>query len=181
MAEATRKGQAPNGRKRCKDPKLWYALAVKPHPRIRKTVKWGGAAVTVLLVVVWIGSGRLAVRWISIDHDIWGVINGTAFYLPGGEGPVQGGPGLDCCWMPEFRMWWNFKARGPEGGLLVSIPLWSMTLVCLAATSAAWRLDTLARRRARPTPHLYPKCNYDRTGLRGGAVCPECGSAGVPS
>ena len=30
---------------------------MKPHPRIRKTIKWGGAAVTVLLVVVWIGSG----------------------------------------------------------------------------------------------------------------------------
>jgi hypothetical protein len=29
---------------------------VKPHPRIRKTIKWGGAAVTVLLAVVWIGS-----------------------------------------------------------------------------------------------------------------------------
>ena len=29
---------------------------MKSHPRIRKAIKWGGAAVTVLLVVVWIGS-----------------------------------------------------------------------------------------------------------------------------
>lgn len=35
---------------------------MKPHPRIRKAVKWGGAAVTVLLVVVWIGSGWWEVR-----------------------------------------------------------------------------------------------------------------------
>ena len=29
---------------------------MKPHPKLRKTITWGGAAVTVLLVVVWIGS-----------------------------------------------------------------------------------------------------------------------------
>ena len=35
-----------------------YAVSMKPHPRIRKTIKWGGAAVTLLLVVVWIDSIR---------------------------------------------------------------------------------------------------------------------------
>ena len=29
---------------------------MKPHPRIRKTIKWGGAVVTVLLVGVWVDS-----------------------------------------------------------------------------------------------------------------------------
>jgi hypothetical protein len=32
-------------------------MTMKPHPRIRKTIKWGGAAVTVLLVVLWIAGG----------------------------------------------------------------------------------------------------------------------------
>ena len=36
---------------------------MKPHPRIRKTIKWGGAAATVLLVVVWIGSGWVVLGW----------------------------------------------------------------------------------------------------------------------
>jgi hypothetical protein len=35
---------------------------MKPHPRIRKTVKWGGAAVSVVLMVVWVGS-----RWFFAD------------------------------------------------------------------------------------------------------------------
>src|SRR5437773_2597147 len=30
---------------------------MKPHPRIRRTMKWTGAVVTVLLVIVWVGSG----------------------------------------------------------------------------------------------------------------------------
>ena len=30
---------------------------MKPHPRVRKTIKWGGAVVTVVLLVVWIGTG----------------------------------------------------------------------------------------------------------------------------
>ena len=38
---------------------------MKPHPRIRKTIKWGGAVVTVLLVVAWIGSGWGEIEWES--------------------------------------------------------------------------------------------------------------------
>src|SRR6185295_4090222 len=34
-----------------------------PYPRIRKTVKWGGAIVTVLLVALWLGSGWWTVQW----------------------------------------------------------------------------------------------------------------------
>ncbi len=36
---------------------------MKPHPRIRKTVKWGGAVVTVLLAAMWIGSIWWGVSW----------------------------------------------------------------------------------------------------------------------
>ena len=53
---------------------------MKPHPKIRKTIKWGGAVVTVLLVVVWIGSGwwgaeyttrqgKLRAMWTWSDMD----------------------------------------------------------------------------------------------------------------
>jgi len=48
-------------------------------------------------------------------------------------------------------------------------------LLSAAITAVAWRLDTLARRRADRT-HC-PRCRYDRSGLAAGAVCPECGTA----
>ena len=53
--------------------------------------------------------------------------------------------------------------------------LWPIALCALGVTAFARYLDTLARRRARIG--FCPKCNYDRTGLAAGAVCPECGSA----
>ncbi len=59
---------------------VWYIDAMKPHPpphRIRKTIKWGGAVVTVLLVVVWIGSGWWWVHWGSGKANEFNVRCGT--------------------------------------------------------------------------------------------------------
>ena len=44
-------------------------------------------------------------------------------------------------------------------------------------TDAIGRADAIHAHRIRT--NCCPKCNYDRTGLAQGAVCPECGSAGV--
>jgi len=69
---------------------------MKPHPRIRKTIKWGGAAVTVLLVVAWVGSatrgltayyGRVTV---NIDNRLMSLklvqlgLSGAAMFDPRG-------------------------------------------------------------------------------------------------
>ncbi len=160
---------------------------MKPHPRIRKTIKWGGAVVTVLLVVVWVGSGRMSLYW----------MNGRGFMANVNRGLIQlhypaGGfigsvlqasprasnlpPALEPMWAKEVHEWdllcwvqWHDgQYRNGRG-----IPIWIAVLGALSLTSIAWRLDTLARRRTRL--NLCPKCNYDRTGLVGGAVCPECG------
>ena len=148
---------------------------MKPHPRIRKTIKWGGAAVTVLLVVVWIGSGRWRVvycggRTYSLRHGCIYVDTLQAWespYWPPGWYVDGGGRPME--W------WFQITSRAWYGGH-VSVPVWTLAAPAALVTCAAWRLDTLARRRARLS--LCPKCNYDRAGIAGDGKCPECGSEG---
>ncbi len=85
--------------------------------------------------------------------------------------------------MREFELDSGFELSSLWGLTSIYLPLWAPAVGCLAGTVIAWRLDTLARRRARVG--FCPKCGYDRTGLVGvggaaGAVCPECGAAGPP-
>jgi hypothetical protein len=47
---------------------MQYTLRMRPHPRIRKTIKWGGATVTLLLVVLWIGSNWWAFQFHPTSH-----------------------------------------------------------------------------------------------------------------
>jgi hypothetical protein len=155
---------------------------MKPHPRIRKAIKWGGAAVTVLLVVVWIGSG-----WYSplIADKRFNPSGGgyTSNAMSVSEGCVmvtfaQGGEFknviFDFSWRPA-KLRYRFVVKRFGHGWCVVVPVWAPTAVCLVACVTAWRLDTLASRRARL--NLCPKCHYDRAGLAAGAKCPECGSA----
>jgi hypothetical protein len=138
---------------------------------IRKTIKWGGAAVSVLLVVVWIGSAwwfaavtaRTPPIGVSLDrgaltlshNDKWEW--GAGVFLRNGRG---------------FFLWWQAFTWGTNGWT-IGIPVWWLIVPSVGTFAFAWRLDTLARRRARL--NLCPKCNYDRAGLAKDAVCPECG------
>jgi hypothetical protein len=149
---------------------------MKPHPRIRKTIKWGGAVVTLLLVVVWIGSGYWRIVYCrggscSVRHGC--VIVDT---LEAGESPYWP-PGWWVDRMDQSMDWWfHGTARQWCGGPgFVVVPLWTFVALAALATGAAWRRDAIARRRARL--NLCPTCSYDRAGLAKGAVCPECGSA----
>ena len=147
---------------------------MKPHPRIRKTIKWGGAVKTVLLVVVWIGSGwcgevnldTSALR-LSIYHGRLFIRSPNLIGFPRDWPPnvfIRGeAPGT-------FHMDWSMSNQGGE----IAIPLWVPASLILAASVMSWRLDTIAHRRARVG--LCPKCQYDRTGLAPGALCPECGA-----
>ena len=141
---------------------------MKPHPpphRIRKTIKWGGAVVTVLLVVVWVGSGWWMVRWRCVWEG-WLACGRVKMWQDGSSYP------LIARIMPVWRgPMWNADLDG------LGVPLWIPTLCVFSAAAIAWRLDTVARRRE--DAHLCPKCNYDRTGLAIGAVCPECGMVPV--
>jgi hypothetical protein len=156
---------------------ILYHHTMKPHPRIRRTIKWGGAAMTVLLVVVWIGSGW----WFASLRCLAG------FYLEVGAGTVQvthidgepQGPNYQIGRYagPGFRRaWWFQDVRAPYFHAIV-IPIWVVLAVVLPAASIAWRFDAVATRRDRARRlGLCLRCNYERIGLSPGSPCPECGS-----
>ena len=125
---------------------------MKPHPPphiIRKTIKWGGAAVTVLLVVVWIGSvcfeGSNSLRALGRD---WSIAHGQLHTMS-------------------------------AGGRINVIPIWFLMIVVALPTAVAWHPDFRARRRAKlnlcPGVQLRPHRPCDEgcevSGVRGGCFC----------
>jgi len=144
--------------------------------------------VTVLLVAVWIGNpwprdiwrrenfdsfdvyfGGVLDRRVVIGRQnlVWWIINSRPY------------PGDTSDWYPfDGKRWFVWKDSMTWA---VGIPLWVFIAVCAGGTACAWRLDAVVLRRVRVD--LCPKCDYDRTGLSAGAVCPECGSkaGGGPS
>ena len=147
---------------------------MKPHPKIRKTIKWGGAVVTVLLVVVWIGSGWWALGW-RVNSAFSASIAAGEIQIVNWK--INGRSARWECSPHPFYLGsrFRFNSPAPPVGTYWSLPIWSACAMACAASASAWRLDTLARRRAKL--NLCAKCHYARTGLAVGAVCPECGAA----
>ena len=141
---------------------------------------------TVLLVVVWVGS----FWWLFTGDSGFGL--GIGVHERGLHVRLWDleSPGLlRDLGVPTAppRAGWNYGYTAYAGCLWrccssrspwereFQIPLWPVMAVCVLVTGAAWHRDTSLRRRARLK--LCPKCGYDRAGLAAGAVCPECGSA----
>ncbi len=137
---------------------------------VRKTVKWGGAGLTVLLVGAWIGSGWWSVTVYVPGRCFAGSKPGQFLILnPGVMKGTSSHLWFQSCnspWQWGFAYTWN---RSPE----IIIPIWFPALLSLLATAAAWRADAKYLRRAREG--ACPACGYDRAGLAAGAACPECG------
>lgn len=150
---------------------------MKPHPRIRKAVKWGGGAVTVLLVAGWIASGRGFVAISDAQDRAIAAISGCLYIQTGLEYRFD----MPLDWGLYdgrfFFLLWPFGETRSRGVFILYVPFWIPALLTGAVAAMAWRLDALARRRARHG--LCPKCHYDRAGLAAGAVCPECGAGAV--
>jgi len=137
---------------------------------------------TVLLVIVWIESAWACIGYLSEWGAGFGIDGGVLYAaLPKWTGEYAGTSWQDCeCgWMwgeadaPKLR-WSGSWQRGSSFWFAFDLPLWIPSLLCTAGTIFAWRLDDIARRRVRAG--FCPKCDYDRTGLAAGAVCPECGA-----
>jgi hypothetical protein len=150
---------------------------VKPHPRARKAVKWTGAVVSMLLVAAWALSVSWSVGWYFSSGYCVGVSSGGLTFV--GVNPAtpatftgfSAGPTE-----PPWMEWW-FAAYSDATYTGVLVPLWILWAPALLITAIAWRLDILARRRAKVGS--CAKCGYSRAGLAPAGECPECGA--VPS
>ncbi|MFN0010903.1 MAG: hypothetical protein ACKVS8_04580 [Phycisphaerales bacterium] len=156
---------------------------MKPHPRIRKAVKWGGLVATLLLTVAWIGSGWQHLSWHSqFDHPMTYVGHQVIVSLDGGQmavyerlspsGAVSYLGGHWARFTGPFNWWFGTVYTSRRYGL--AIPIWLLVLPVLIPTALAWRLDHVARRRARIG--ACPTCGYDRRGIAATVACPECGT-----
>jgi hypothetical protein len=160
---------------------------MKPHPRIRKTIKWGGAAVTALLVMVWIWSAWWhGFLWNSGRHWLDVSLGRVTIAFQTWPHPPEDGAGFTTL-NPAMTGWrnlvqapvptWETNGLGPNGWA-ISLPLSLPTFAFIVVSALACRFDALARRRERAARlNLCPKCNYDRAGIAADAKCPECGSA----
>ena len=147
---------------------------MRSRSRLRTAVKWGGAALCAVLLVVWIGSPMYCVR-AEGSRLLSRIQNGHAD-IAIGRSMVGGEHGVSIESVPdEYRTFpIGFYAGRNNRFWWVQIPLWAPLLAVLVPTVVAWRRDSTARRR--PTA-ASPRCGYDRAGIAPDGPCPECGSA----
>jgi hypothetical protein len=130
----------------------------------------------VLLLAGWLGSVRWYAGWIGPSAHSVRILAGRVVV----ENRESIGIFPPARWMfgrrrlqLALRPGWDFGSSA----WWVVVPLWMPLVPTLMATATAWRLDTLARRRARIG--LCPTCNYDLRGLPAASPCPECGAVPV--
>ena len=149
-----------------------YYAAVKPHPRIRKFLKWGGVVGSIVLCTVWIGSAFVECGYEDPYRHLLYLYEGEFSYYHISLTDKSSGGVLKWNSHPYSGLRWLPKHGPTNLGWFVVLPLWPFVLVSTATTAAAWRMDTLAQRRKRFGG--CPACGYDRAGLAADAPCPEC-------
>ena len=134
-------------------------------------MKWGGLGVSALLLGVWIGSVWWnAAYWSGGWEFGW---NPGRFFVQ--HTTLNMSPDGHIWRTDQWDSWeWWFYSPGNLQFPRTYVPIWLPVTISALITVFAWRLDTLARRRAKLG--ACPKCSYSRTGLALSAVCPECGA-----
>ena len=151
---------------------------MRSYPKLRKTIKWGGAAITLLLVVIWAASLRWQLGWASGGNPI--VITGllsVIFAYNRIDMPPEANLQIQPGWSfvriagpPQWRVEHERSPRLTSLSIVILLP----AAFTFAASLVVCRLDVIARRRAQP--NLCHKCGYNLSGLPSVAACPECGN-----
>jgi hypothetical protein len=142
--------------------------------RLRSTIKWGGAALTVLLLIVWVGSIRYS-AWVSIQPiGQVSVIPGCLFVVYTRDWTIVSRTieGRVSPRRPETpHFWWFHFLTGGQAIKAITIPIWVLLVAVTLPTLYIW-----FRNRKHPSG-TCPECGYSRTGLPADRACPECGCA----
>lgn len=154
-------------------------------------LRWTLTIATVLLVGVWLASGRWLAGWSSAvgkgggQTSVWLTSGGVnVVHLSGGLG-TAGPSGVHFVertaqppTMPGYWLEW-LPSRRTYGSRVYTAfcPLWIPALLPLGGSLAAWRGHARRRRLERGG---CAACGYDLRGLRadeegGKPICPECG------
>jgi len=155
-------------------------LTTGKRPRLRtglrKATKWSGAAITLTLLAVWIGSCWYVGDWVPANHS-WFFVSGGRVTIMTPKSPGSAGvPGdFHVRRIPAPLAWSVDRGYASAQGnwTVVAVPLWPAVLIALVTTALVWRADAAYRRRSRVG--LCPSCGYDRAGLAPSNLCPECG------
>ena len=150
---------------------------MKPHAGIRNTLKWGGAVLSMLLLVVWVVSECRGIARTCEDGSVVGICRGMFFVADRPVFPVTITPPMYQQRPTRGLFTWNDRPLAaildPQSRLPIGVPF----LASFLLTASAWRFDALARRRALAGFCLI--CDYDRAGLAADTACPECGKVSV--
>ncbi len=142
---------------------------VRRLPKLRKVCKWTGLVLSVMLLVVWVGS-----KWYRIGFS---ADRGQAAYAEAGAVefwhnlPILGLKYSSSSWYTREASgpwrWWFQYITLPTGESLLVFPMWPLVLGVVGTTAVIWRRD-----RRLSKPGLCKQCGYDIRGLQ---KCPECG------
>lgn len=141
--------------------------------RLRRIAKWGGIALSMVLVLAWCGSYFRMRGWSSTKTRVTvyrGVVimdqSEKPFFAPGWLNVLvddQGSPVY--LWVPSIKA---FRLRSVNWRVVqYRLPLWVPFVIVAIPTAFLFRRDR------RPLPG-HCSCGYDLTGNVSGR-CPECG------
>ena len=151
---------------------------MQQRTRFRRGSKWGGSVLTVLLVVIMVGSAGRREPGVAITRslDIFvtaGRLRIEYYARPRGSNELPYTPCLKALghsrrqgfeWWFQWGQWSDVRLYSTE----VFIPLWVLVLLTGLPTGWLWW-------RERERPGLCASCGYDLRGNASG-VCPECGA-----
>ncbi len=164
--------------------------------RVRRVVKWGGMAASLVLMLLWAATEfwDVSIRSTPKAGYTWwlGFRYGVFYALHAAVGPAVEPPGFH--WHRHTdrdtvrdRFYYGFSlprtqrglarhrtSPGPVGWRFSVVPLWAPLLALGVPAFSLWWVD----RRRFPSGHCRG-CGYDLTGNVSGS-CPECGAVWAP-